>query len=249
MGKKMNHDFHIIIPARMSSSRLPGKLLMQVRGKTILEHTYQKALKAGATSVTVATDDQKIFEVAKRFGANVLMTKKSHQSGTDRVAEAARLLHLEPDALIVNLQGDEPQMPPELIIQVALVLANHSCDWATLYWPIDNVSEWQNPNTVKVVMNEMGQAMYFSRSPIPYHRDLPNHLPSSYRHIGLYAFRNQSLQRFVQSPMGKLEQYECLEQLRALSLGMSIQMQQALKVPGQDINIFQDFESFQSLMD
>lgn len=243
----MSHDFHIIIPARMASSRLPGKLLLEVRGQSILELVYQQALKANADSVTIATDDEQIFDVARNFGADVLMTQKSHQSGTDRVAEAARLLDLSPDAKIVNLQGDEPQMPPELITQVASMLADTTNDWASLYWPIEEFSDWQNPNIVKVVMNQLGHALYFSRSPIPYYREMPQTLARAYRHIGLYAYRNQSLQRFVQSSMSELEQYECLEQLRALSLGMCIQMQQALQVPGQDINTHADFESFQAL--
>lgn len=240
----MSADFHIIIPARMASSRLPGKLLLEVRGRSILEHVYQQALKARALSVTIAADDEQIFNVAQNFGADVLMTQKSHQSGTDRVAEAARLLDLSPEAKIVNLQGDEPQMPPELIVQVASMLADKANDWASLYWPIDEFSDWQNPNIVKVVMNQLGQALYFSRSPIPYYRDQANVLPRAFRHIGLYAYRNQSLQNFVQAPMDMLEQFECLEQLRALSLGMRIQMQQAYKIPGQDINTPADYQSF-----
>lgn len=247
MGKQVTHSFHIIIPARMASSRLPGKLLLEVEGQSILEHVYRQACLAHPQSLTIATDDERIFKVAQNFGADVLMTSSTHQSGTDRVAEAARRLDLSKDDIIVNVQGDEPQMPPELMVQVARLLQDKSDDWATLYWPIEQVSLWQNPNCVKVVMNQNKKALYFSRSPIPYHREQPQTLPKAFRHIGLYAYRNASLQRFVQAPMSDLEQFECLEQLRALSMGMQIQLQQALKMPGQDINTREDFEHFQKL--
>jgi len=170
-------DFHIIIPARMASSRLPGKLLLEFSGKTILEHVFLKALQVPAKSVTIATDDEQIFAVANGFGAAVLMTDKNHQSGTERVAEASRLLGIKSTDIIVNLQADEPQMPPELLVQVASMLQAEDNDWATLYWPIDNFADWQNPNVVKVVMTDNNQALYFSRSPIPYFRDYPLQLP------------------------------------------------------------------------
>lgn len=240
----MNHPFHIIIPARMASSRLPGKLLLEVNGLSILEHVYRQACLAHPKSLTIATDDERIFKIAQSFGADVVMTSSTHQSGTDRVAEAARLLGLGAGEIIVNVQGDEPQMPPELMVQVAGLLEDKNHDWATLYWPIEHVADWQNPNCVKVVMTEDEKALYFSRSPIPYHRERPQVLPKAYRHIGLYSYRNESLQRFVQAPMSDLEQFECLEQLRALSIGMQICLQQALKMPGQDINTLEDFERF-----
>lgn len=237
----MSTDFHIIIPARMASSRLPGKLLLEFSGKTILEHVFLKALQVPAKSVTIATDDEQIFAVANGFGAAVLMTDKNHQSGTERVAEASRLLGIKSTDIIVNLQADEPQMPPELLVQVASMLQAEDNDWATLYWPIDNFADWQNPNVVKVVMTDNNQALYFSRSPIPYFRDYPLQLPQAYRHIGVYAYSNHSLQKFVQSPSNHLEQFECLEQLRALSLGMRIKLQKARSLPGQDINTAADF--------
>lgn len=240
----MSQAFHIIIPARLASSRLPGKLLLEVQGKSILEHVYKQALLANPKSLTIATDDERVFKAAQGFGAHVIMTSHSHQSGTDRVAEAARLLGLDAKALIVNLQGDEPQMPPELMNQVALLLENKMHDWATLYWPIEKFEDWQNPNCVKVVMTQEEKALYFSRSPIPYHRDKPEVLPKAYRHIGLYAYRNESLQRFVQASMSDNEQFECLEQLRALEMGMHIQLQKALKMPGQDINTLEDFQRY-----
>ncbi|MDQ5884576.1 MAG: 3-deoxy-manno-octulosonate cytidylyltransferase synthetase [Pseudomonadota bacterium] len=243
----MNHAFHIIIPARMSSSRLPGKLLLEVNGQSILEHVYRQACLAYPKSLTIATDDERIFKIAQSFGANVVMTSSTHQSGTDRVAEAARLLGIGAGEIIVNVQGDEPQMPTELMVQVAGLLEDKNHDWATLYWPIEQILDWQNPNCVKVVMTEDEKALYFSRSPIPYYRERPKALPKAYRHIGLYAYRNESLQRFVQAPMSDLEQLECLEQLRALSIGMQIRLQQALTMPGQDINTLEDFERFSKL--
>jgi 3-deoxy-manno-octulosonate cytidylyltransferase (CMP-KDO synthetase) len=243
----MSHDFHVIIPARLGSTRLPGKLLLEVHGRTILEYVYQQALQSKPASITIASDDVQIFDLAKSFGADVLMTDINHQSGTDRVAEAARILGLDADAKIVNLQGDEPQMPPELIQQVAKLLDIAENDWGSLYWPIENPDDWHNPNMVKLVMNHQEHALYFSRSPIPYHRQDPKKLVTAYRHIGLYAYRHASLQAFVNAPMSPLEQLECLEQLRALSLGMRIQMQKAWVIPGQDINTSADFECFAAL--
>lgn len=237
-------DFHVIIPARLKSSRLPGKLLLAHNGQSILEHVYLQAKLSGAISVTIACDDKLIFNHAKSFGADVVMTAISHQSGTDRVAEAARLLALNSDDVIVNLQGDEPQMPPQLLAQVASLLVEHQANWASLYWPIATQEDFLNPNVVKVVLDQAEKALYFSRSPIPYPRDNLQDLSQARRHIGLYAYRMSDLQAFVAAPMSTIEQVECLEQLRALGLGMHIQMQQALAMPGQDINTQEDFARF-----
>lgn len=237
----MSQPFHIIIPARLASSRLPGKLLLKVAGKTIIQHVYDRVKDLPAQSITIATDSDAIYALAKSFGADAFMTDVNHQSGTDRIAEAARSMGLPEDAVIVNVQGDEPQMQAELVLQVASLVQS---DWASLYWPIDNLLDFNNPNVVKVVINQLEQAMYFSRSPIPYYRDKPKHLPNAFRHIGIYAYRMQSLQAWVKSPQSKLEVYECLEQLRALELGMKIQMQQSVSAPGQDINTHEDFVRF-----
>lgn len=238
--------FHIIIPARLNSSRLPRKLLLEVNEKPIIEHVYRQCEKVGAASVTIATDSHEIFAKAQEFGADVVITGE-HASGTDRIAEAARILGLSKDAIIVNVQGDEPQMRADLILQVVRLIESHQSCWASLCWPIDTLDDFLNPNIVKVVVNNQNQALYFSRSPIPFYRDKPNQVPKALRHIGLYAYRMQSLQEWVQAPMSLLEQYECLEQLRALSLGMSIQMEEAISAPGQDINTLEDFEKFKSV--
>ena len=235
---------HVIIPARLKSTRLPGKLLLSHQGQSILERVYLQAKASGAESITIACDDEAIFNHAKSFGAEVVMTAMTHQSGTDRVAEAARILGLNAQDVIVNLQGDEPQMPPQLLAQVASLLVNHQADWASLYWPIVARDDFLNPNVVKVVLDETEKALYFSRSPIPYPRDNSEDFSQAKRHIGLYAYRMAALQAFVQAPMSKIEQLECLEQLRALGQGMHIQMQQALAMPGQDINTQEDFARF-----
>jgi 3-deoxy-manno-octulosonate cytidylyltransferase (CMP-KDO synthetase) len=235
-------DFHIIIPARFNSSRLPGKLLLKIGEQTMLEHVYRRCLLAQPKSLSIATDSVEIRAVAEDFGANVVMTSSQHPSGSDRLAEAAAILGLAADAIIVNVQGDEPEIDPRLIQQVASLLASARTDWASLCWPIENYADWINPNVVKVVMNAKWEALYFSRSPIPYFRDQPQQLPRAYRHIGLYAYRHQSLQTWVAAPPSNLEQSECLEQLRALDLGLKIQMAQAMQAPGQDINTRADYE-------
>lgn len=243
----MSLNAHIIIPARYLSTRLPGKLLYQVQGKTVLEHVYFQAQKANPLSITIATDSEEIWHVCKSFGADVVMTQVGHVSGTDRVAEAARLMGLDEDARIVNVQGDEPRMPPRLVQQVSDMLADPDVDWATLYWPIRTMDDFINSNIVKVVMDKNERALYFSRSAIPFYRDnIQEQCPKSFRHIGLYAYRMASLQKWVQSPACEIESYESLEQLRALWLGMRIQMQQAYEVPGQDINTMEDLKRFET---
>jgi 3-deoxy-manno-octulosonate cytidylyltransferase (CMP-KDO synthetase) len=242
MGKALMSQFHIIIPARFKSSRLPGKMLAEVAGKTIIEHVYRRIESIPAQSITIATDSEDIARVVKHFGAEVILTQPHHPSGTDRIAEAARILGLDDDDVIVNVQGDEPEIHPELVTQVANLVGE---DWSSLYWPIEHLADFHNPNVVKVVLDNMEKALYFSRSPIPFDRDHPQQLPICYRHIGLYAYRNQSLQKWVVEPQSLLEKYECLEQLRALSLGMTIQMQRALFAPGQDINTMDDLKRFE----
>jgi 3-deoxy-manno-octulosonate cytidylyltransferase (CMP-KDO synthetase) len=242
----MSPSFHIIIPARLNSSRLPQKLLLEVGGKTIIEHVYQQCLKVSAQSIVIATDSLIILEKVKSFGADAILTSEKHPSGTDRIAEAARILGLADDEIIVNIQGDEPQMQPQSILQVASLLAVSKSDWASLYWPIESLKDFVNPNVVKVVMDDKERALYFSRSPIPFNRQIEHVLPVSFRHIGLYAYQMQSLQKWVQASQAKIEQYECLEQLRALYLGMKIQMAKALIKPGQDINTIEDFNKFSS---
>jgi len=248
MGKAIMRNFHVIIPARLKSTRLPAKLLLSHQGQSIIERVHAKAKASGALSITIACDDEAIFNHVKSFGADVLMTSAEHQSGTDRVAEAARMLGVDGAAVIVNLQGDEPQMPAQLLSQVASLLINNQSDWASLYWPIMSKDDFLNPNVVKVVLDDTEKALYFSRSPIPYPRDNAENFSQAKRHIGLYAYRMDALQAFVKTPMHPIEQLECLEQLRALALGMHIQMQQSLIMPGQDINTREDFARFCAMM-
>jgi len=236
----MSLDFHVVIPARYQSSRLPGKLLMVLHGKTVLERVYHQALKANPGSITIATDNQEIFDVATSFGASVMMTASTHQSGTDRVAEVVMKCAFKPEDIIVNVQGDEPFIAPDLIKQVAASLSASETPMATLCWPIDDQAMCNNPNIVKVVRDHQNNALYFSRSAIPAHRDNPADFKLSLRHIGLYAYRAAFLLEMVNWPVCELEATEALEQLRVLWRGYKIKVEQACVQPLQDINTAED---------
>ena len=230
----MSTEYHIVIPARMASERLPGKPLADVNGKPLLEHVYRRANDSGAHSVVIATDDEQIYRVAESFGAEVMMTSPAHASGTDRIAECARRLEWNTDTLVVNLQGDEPQMPPRCLDQVAELLAvDHRADMASLYWPIDSVKEIEDPNVVKVITAEDGAALAFSRSVLPYPRSWGSVEQAVEkgvtwkRHIGLYAYRVRTLMNFSETEPGELEKAERLEQLRLLARGGRIAMAKA----------------------
>ncbi len=240
--------FRVIIPARHASSRLPGKPLLDIGGKPMIQHVYERALESGAAEVVVATDDERIRSVAEGFGAHVCMTATHHPSGTDRLAEVARLLGYADDQIIVNLQGDEPLMPPALIRQVAENLQAHSqASIATLCERIKSAGELFDPHLVKVVMDKQGYALYFSRAAIPWDRDAftatTGELPARsehYRHIGLYAYRAAFLQDYVQWPLCVLEQTESLEQLRALWRGCKIHVAETLEPPGIGVDTEED---------
>jgi len=248
--------FRIVIPARYASSRLPGKPLLELAGKPLLQWVHERALGCGALEVWVATDDQRIAEVAGGFGAQVVMTAAHHETGTDRIAEVARLAGWPADAVVVNLQGDEPLMPAQLVRQVAALLARHeSADIATLAAAIDNVTALLDPNVVKVVTTPQGRALYFSRAPIPWDRDAaPQGLSSQVsvagarRHIGLYAYRVSALQRLAALPPTALERLERLEQLRALEHDMDIRVAEAQVLPGPDVNTAADLQRAASLL-
>lgn len=244
----MTTDFHVIIPARFQSSRFPGKLLMDIQGLSVIERVYRQALLAEPLSVTIATDNALIAEEGMRFGANVVMTLDSHQSGTDRIAEVIAKGDFAAEDIIVNVQGDEPFISPLLIKQVAQGLTCTQAPMATLCWPIDSLEMLTNPNVVKVVRTRDQHALYFSRSPIPAHRDCATSIAQSFRHIGLYAYRAAFLMEFVSWPVCDLEHYECLEQLRALWSGASIWVGEACVEPLQDINTPEDLSrALQSL--
>ena len=238
----MTPPFHVVIPARYASTRLPGKLLIDLEGQTILERVYGQALKSGALSVTIATDSDMIYQNALHFGANVIMTDSTHCSGTDRIAEVVRQGNFEPEAVIVNVQGDEPLIAPELIRQVAKGLGDSHAPVSTLCWPVDTEKELLNPNVVKVVRNFRKEALYFSRSPIPIHRDSIGSLDYCFRHIGLYAYRAAFLLDLVQLKESPIERIEMLEQLRVLWEGFAIYVDDACVRPLQDINTADDLE-------
>ena len=232
-------QFIVVIPARYASSRLPGKPLRDIKGKTMIQRVWQQACKSSAARVVIATDDQRIEEAATAFGAEVCMTRDDHVSGTDRLQEVAKNLGLADDQIIVNVQGDEPLIPPEVIDQVATNLAKSStAGVATLCEPLSSVVDFVNPNTVKVVSDVTGNALYFSRAPIPFPRDKSlgsdNSLPEdARRHIGIYAYKVASINRFVDWDMAPLEQLESLEQLRFLHNNVAIHVADACApVPG-----------------
>lgn len=239
----MSVDFHVIIPARYQSSRLPGKLLMELKGMTVLERVYRQALQANAKSVIIATDNEEIFNRAQQFGAQVEMTDTHHQSGTDRIAEVVKLRQFSPEEIIVNVQGDEPLIAPALITQVANSLLNTEAPMATLCWPVDNLEMCGNPNVVKVVRNSLNNALYFSRSSIPFNRDEPSNIKNIFRHIGLYAYRAAFLLEYVNWSVCELEALEGLEQLRVLWAGHAIKVDEACVCPLQDINTLNDLEA------
>lgn len=238
----MSVDFHVIIPARYQSSRLPGKLLMELHGMTVLERVYRQAVQAKPKSVIIATDNEEIFKLATNFGAQVEMTAITHQSGTDRIAEVVALRQFSPEEIIVNVQGDEPLIAPALITQVANSLAKADAPMATLCWPVDDHDMCVNPNVVKVVRDCHNNALYFSRSTIPFCRDNSGSIKNIFRHIGLYAYRAAFLLEYVNWPVCELEAIEALEQLRVLWAGYNIKVDEACVYPLQDINTVKDLE-------
>ncbi len=223
---------------------------MSIDGKPMVQWVYERACASGASDVLIATDDLLIVSAGHSFDAEVVMTATNHASGTDRIAEVARQRGWSADEVVVNVQGDEPLIPPGLIKQVAALLEAHpSADIATLATPIDSVEELLNPNAVKVVTDTQGRALYFSRAPIPWHRDgAPAGLSSqrvftgARRHVGLYAYRVGALLRLAALQPTRLEQTEKLEQLRALENGLDIRVADAAERAGPDVNTPQDFE-------
>lgn len=236
--------FSVIIPARYASTRLPGKSLVDIAGKPMLQHVYERALQSGAEKVIIATDDERIMQSAKEFGAQVLMTSTQHQSGTERIAEAVQFLRFPEDSIVVNVQCDEPLIPPRVITQTAENLLLHpAAQMATLCCEIDEVKELLDANVVKVVMDKDGYALYFSRAPIAWDRNSPvtssaefSSYAHFYRHIGLYAYRVSAIKRYVAMPSCYLEQMEALEQLRLLWNGERIHVAIAVEAvpPGVD---------------
>jgi 3-deoxy-manno-octulosonate cytidylyltransferase (CMP-KDO synthetase) len=231
--------FRVVIPARHASTRLPGKPLAQIAGRPMIRWVWERAMESGAESVAIATDHDAVASACRDFGAEVCMTDPAHASGTDRIAEVAERLGWADDVIVVNVQGDEPLLPPALIRQVAgLLLLHPAADVGTLGTPIHDLEEYLDPNIVKFVTRADGAALYFSRAPIPWHRDgAPEGLASqalhegAMRHLGIYSYRVGALQRLAAAPPCRLEEAERLEQLRALWLGMRIQADAAVEIP------------------
>jgi 3-deoxy-manno-octulosonate cytidylyltransferase (CMP-KDO synthetase) len=248
-------NYTILIPARLASVRFPKKLLKSLAGKPIIQWTFEQACQTQAKSIYIATDSQEIADIAYQFTPHVLMTDPNHPTGTDRLCEAAKLLDLPDDHIVVNVQGDEPFIPPQIIEQVAQNLAaNPEAQIATLYKPFAEHKELTNPNKVKVITDQRGFALYFSRSAIPFDaqgaidcslsqwRAVYNH------HIGIYAYRVGFLKQFVTWPSCALENFERLEQLRALWYGAKIHVAHAHVYPPQDINTEADLLEAEALM-
>lgn len=217
-------SFYVVIPARYASTRLPGKPLLTIAGKPMVQHVYERAQLSGAHTVVVATDDARIQAAVEAFGGHAVMTSAAHESGTDRLQEVAATLGAAASDVMVNVQGDEPLISPRAIDQVATNLLTHpAASVATLCEPLASAADLRNPNFVKVVTDVQGYALYFSRAPIPWDRDHFNDGVNAlaagapyFRHIGLYAYRASLLHQFVQWPSGQLERLEKLEQLRVL---------------------------------
>jgi 3-deoxy-manno-octulosonate cytidylyltransferase (CMP-KDO synthetase) len=240
--------FHVLIPARLASTRLPDKPLADIAGKPMVVRVAERALASGAASVHVAADDDRIVQACTAHGVQALMTRSDHPSGSDRLAEACTLLGLDGNAVVVNLQGDEPLMDPALLQRCAALLPAHpDCVMATAAHPLHTVADYLNPNVVKVVLDAAGRALLFSRAPLPWWRDghaggvteLPT-APAPLRHIGLYAYRAGFLRRFPQLPPAPLEQTEALEQLRVLWHGERIAVHVTPDAPGPGVDTPED---------
>jgi len=250
--------FHVVIPARYGSSRLPGKPLRTIAGKAMIAHVLERGRESGADEVMVATDDERIRAVVEAAGGVAIMTSPDHASGTDRLNEVATKKAWPSDAVIVNLQGDEPFVPGSLVRELAAALARHpEAGIATLATPIREVRELFDPNVVKVVNQDDGLALYFSRAPMPWVRGVfeagktPAALPSSVsflRHLGLYAYRVGTLRQIAAAPAGMLEQAESLEQLRALALGVRIHVTVVDEAPGHGIDTEDDLQAAEALL-
>lgn len=237
-------NFKIVIPARYASTRLPGKPLRLIGGKPMIEHVHTRARESGADEVVVATDDERIARVVEEFGGQVCLTSSDHASGTDRIEEVTRLRGWRDDTIVVNLQGDEPLMPPELLLQVAKGLSAHpEAAIATLCVPMTSVDTVFDPNVVKVISDRRGFALLFSRAPIPWDRETFAQQPpklsgtlNAARHVGIYAYRVEFLRQFVAWTPSPLEITESLEQLRALWNGRDIYVEEACVTPAHGVD-------------
>ena len=244
-------EFKVVIPARYASVRLPGKPLREIAGRPMIEHVYRRGCESSADEVLIATDSERIAEAAKAFGAAVCMTAEHHRSGSERIAEVCDIRGWADDTVVVNLQGDEPTMPAELVDQCAALLDDGSADIATLASPVASPEDFRNPNVVKVIADNAGFALYFSRAAIPYARGEESQ-DRAWRvaghHHGIYAYRAGSLRRLVAAEPTEIELCEQLEQLRALSLGMRIRVARPLKRPGAGVDTEADLAAAEAAL-
>ncbi|CCN83700.1 3-deoxy-manno-octulosonate cytidylyltransferase [Vibrio nigripulchritudo SFn27] len=245
--------FTVVIPARYQSTRLPGKPLADIAGKPMIEWVYQQAIQAGADQVIIATDDERVKSAVERFGAQVCMTSDKHESGTERLAEVVEKMQIPADHVVVNVQGDEPLIPPSIITQVAENLKMSDAPMATLSVEIEDESEVFNPNAVKVVTDQNGYALYFSRASIPWDRDdfskeSPSIRQPLQRHIGIYAYRAGFIKTYVEWEPSALERIECLEQLRVLWYGEKIHVAVAKETPAAGVDTPEDLEVVRKLL-
>ena len=243
--------FKVVIPARYASTRLPGKPLLEMAGRPMLQYVHERAQQSGASEVIIATDDQRIMDAASNFDATALMTSTGHTSGTERLAEVAEAMAWDDQSVVVNVQGDEPLIPPALIRQVAEGLAsNPAVSVATLAYPIQRVDEVTDPHIVKVVLDKDGYALYFSRAPIPCQRDGSSGADAvkALRHIGLYAYRAGFLRHYKDLEPSPLEEIEKLEQLRVLWHGMRIHVEMASEMPGHGVDTESDLARVEKIL-
>ncbi|EKO3396557.1 3-deoxy-manno-octulosonate cytidylyltransferase [Vibrio fluvialis] len=245
-------SFTVVIPARYQSTRLPGKPLADIAGKPMVQWVYEQAMQAGAERVIIATDDARVEQAVLAFGGTVCMTSPDHQSGTERLAEVVKLMGIEDDHIIVNVQGDEPLIPPSIIRQVADNLAANQAPMATLAVEISHEDEVFNPNAVKVVTDKDGYALYFSRATIPWDRDNfakdKTVVQPLMRHIGIYAYRAGFINTYIQWPASQLEKIECLEQLRVLWYGEKIHVAVALEAPPAGVDTPEDLDAVRRIV-
>ncbi|MBT6327089.1 MAG: 3-deoxy-manno-octulosonate cytidylyltransferase [Candidatus Thioglobus sp.] len=242
-------DFSVIIPARYASSRLPAKLLQDIHGKPLIQHTFENAVNSGASRVIIATDDQRIESIAKEFGASTCMTGDYHTSGTSRIAEVLELLDIDDEEIIVNVQGDEPMLEPSVIKQVAKNLASSNMEMATLCERVVDKEQYLDPNCVKVVFDKFGKALYFSRSPIPAFRENNDFdVELCFKHIGIYAYRSSFIKQYLTMDSSRYEQVERLEQLTVLNEGFDVHVEKACAPTGYGVDTIDDLEKAREAM-
>jgi len=243
-------SFYVIIPARLQSSRLPRKVLLDIHGKSMLQHVFEQAKKSLAKDVFIATDDKEVHQVANAFGAKAFMTAPNHASGTDRIAEVVKQGNFKDDDILINVQGDEPLIPPEFINLVAETLSTYpKADVATLAESIQDKKHYLDPNVVKVVVDKTYNALYFSRASIPWYRNgIPKTLNYCFKHIGIYAYRASFIKDYFELMVSPLEQIELLEQLRVLWHGYKIQVAVTELSGGIGVDTEEDLERVRSIL-